>query len=353
MLKVGIIGAGSISLCHIDSYVKNPDCEVVAVADLNLAQAQKVAEKYGIKNAYADYHDILNDKSIDAVSICTPTFTHKNILIETIDSGKHILCEKPPALNAQETRECVEYAKKHNKHIMYAFVIRFRNEHKYLKEYIDAGKMGKIMCAEAVRIYRCNQSGGWFIDKSKSGGGPLIDANIHEIDSALYFMGYPKPKVVMGFASDANKDLPAKIKGHNVGWVSADKNSYKRDIESVASGYVKFDNGSYLYIKTSFVLPSVVEDTYIDICGEKAAARLEPFNKGRELRMVDTEDNYLREVHPVLDETDVYQEEINHFVDCCVNGTECMCKMEDAITLMEIIDAIYKSAETGMPVIFD
>ena len=353
MFRVGIIGAGSISVEHIRTYIANKECEVVAIADINIELAKKRAEEYKIETVYSDYHEILNDKEIDAVSIATPTFTHKQMLIEAIESGKHILCEKPPALNATELKECAELAKGYDKCIMFALAARFWNEIKFLKEYVDSGKMGKILCAEAVRMHRCDSTKGWFLSKSKSGGGPLIDANIHEIDQALYLMGYPKPKTVMGFTSDFNKDLPSKIKSFNSGWVSADENTYERDVENVASAYITFENGSYLFIKTSTVLNTVTEGTYIEISGEKAGARVAPLHPGEEIKMVDCiDDSYIREFTPVLDRADPYQEEIDHFVDCCINGTKCICKMEEAILLMEIIDAIYESARTGEPVRF-
>lgn len=354
MLVIGIIGAGSISECHIEPYLNNGNCRIKAIADLNLDIAKAKAEKYGIENAYADYKEILNDKEIDAVSIVTPTFTHCNIVKEALEAGKNILCEKPPALNAEQTRECAKLAEKSGKLLMYAFVCRFRSHMQYMKQYMDAGKMGKVVSAEAVRMHLCDKTGGWFLNKSRSGGGPLIDANIHEIDSILYLMGYPKVKMVVGCTSQVNSDLPSKVKGIiNNGWVSSDVNTYDRTVENVASGYVVFENGAYLFIKTSTVMNVVKEETYMEICGEKAGVRMEPLVPGSELKMVEvTDDNYIREVKPVIENVQVYQEQVNHFVDCCINGTECICKNDEAVKLMEIIDAIYKSAETGKPIMF-
>ena len=348
MLKIGMIGAGTISTCHLEAYKNHADCEIVAIADVNTELAEKRAEEYNIKNAYGDYKELLQDENIDAVSIVTPPFTHKQIIMDALRSGKHVLCEKPPALSAEETMECVEYAKDCGKQLMFAFVCRFRNESQYLKEYIDSGKMGKVFCAEAVRLSRCDQHNGWFLKKKLSGGGPLRDGAIHEIDLALYLMGYPKPKTVLGFTSDINKNLANQIKGLKRGWVSADQNVYERDIENVASGYVLFENGSYLIIKTSTILHTVTEGVSVEVSGENAGARMEPFVSGKELSMVDCQDRqFLREFKPVLDSADIFQEEINHFVNCCMNGAECICKPEEAVRLMQIIDALYLSAEIG------
>lgn len=353
MLKVGIIGAGSISVEHINPYLKNGNCEIVAIADLNLDFAKKRAAEFNIPKAYADYRDILNDKDIDAVSIVTPTFTHKNIVIDALKSGKHILCEKPPALNADDVQECADLAKETGKCLMYAFVCRFRPQMQYLKKFVDAGKMGKFVCAEGVRLHRCDSTSGWFLNKSKAGGGPLLDANIHELDMIMYLMGYPKVKTVLGFTSDVNKELPSRIQGMNEGWVSSDKNTYTRDVENVAGAMITLENGAYIHLKTSTVLCTVTQNTYVEISGEKAGIRMEPHTLGKELVTVElTEDGYFKDVKPVIQDVSPYYGQVDHFVDCCLNGTECICKTEEAVAIMRIMDAIYKSAETKEPVNF-
>ena len=353
MLKIGIIGAGSIAEYHIGSYLASGKCEIKAIADINREFAKQKADKYNIPDIYEDYHELLKDESIEAVSIVTPTFTHKWIMIDAIKAGKHILCEKPPALNAEETRECCELAKKSDKVIMFGLVCRFGSHLQYLKEYVESGKMGKIMTVEAQRIFRCSIIGGWFANKKMSGGGPLIDGGIHELDSALYVMGYPKPKTVVGYTSDINKDLPDRLKGKKSGWTAAD-NSLKneRDVENVASGYVTFENGSSLFIKTSTILNSVTEGTSIEFCGEKSGALLKPFAADNTLSFIDTSENYMKEFKPILDKGNIFQEEINHFIDCCINDKECIVKLDEVVRLMEIIDAIYKSAETGKAIQF-
>ena len=351
MLNIGIIGAGSISDKHLTAYAANTECRVKAIADLNIETAKKKAEEYKIEDVYSDYHDILNDKEIDAVSIVTPTFTHKNLVIEALNAGKHVLCEKPPALNAAETRELKAAAEKSNKCLMFGFIARFGAEAKYVKEYIDAGKMGKILYAEAARVSRASARGGRFVSKEKAGGGILLDGNIHEIDELLYVMGYPKPKAVLALTSDMNSDLPQRL--GTKGWTSADKNAYKADVEVFASALVTFENGACLSIKASTVLNTVDVGVYMSISGEKAGMKMERFVPGKELRMLEiTDDNQMVESTPELNVANKWPLEIGHFVDCCQGKAECITKIDEAIRLMEIIDAIYKSAETGLPVIF-
>ncbi len=356
MLKIGIIGAGTISDNHINAYRGHQECEVVSIADINLALAEKKAKTYNIANAYSDYHEILNDKEIDAVSIVTPTFTHKQIIIEALAAGKHVLSEKPPALNADEVREIKAVAEKSDKCLMFGLICRFRSQIQYLKKYIEAGKMGPILYTEAVRTTRCSGLKGWFVKKSMSGGGPLIDSNIHEIDCLLYLMGYPKPKTVLGFTSDMNKDLPDKIKGRTLSYVSSDTNVYERDVETFASALVTFENGACLSIKTSSVFNGVSTGLHMEISGEKAGARMEPWNPDKTLAMIELNDeNYMQEVKPTLTNVaggDLWFKQISHFVDCCTKRAECITKIDEAEMLMEIIDAVYKSAQTGKAINF-
>lgn len=354
MLKIGIIGAGSISESHIDCYINNDDCEVVAIADINIELAHERASKYGIKKVFADYRELLKDKHVDAVSIVTPTFTHKDIVVDALKSGKHVLCEKPPALNADEVRECQKVANETGNLLMFAFVCRFRSQVQYLKKYIDAGKMGKIVSAECGRVMRCIGSEGWFIRREK-GGGCLMDSAVHELDNALYLMGYPRPKSVIASQTFVNGDLFGKMNSAKFCWKSKDLNKYERNIESAISAFVTLDNGASLYIKAATALNSVMPGVWVDICGEKSGARIDAFanNKKGTLDILEITDNYyFSETTPILDNVNIFEDEINHFVDCCVNNTECICKVEEAVILMEIINAAYKSAESGLPVIF-
>ena len=348
-MNIGIIGAGSISKYHIKAYSAIPECKVTAIADLNLSLAQELAREYGIESAYSDYRDILSDERIDAVSIVTPTFTHKNIVLEAIKANKHILCEKPPALNADEVKACAEAAKNYGKCFMYGFVCRFKTEVQFVRDYIASGKMGKIICADGARITALSRWYGWFNSKEK-GGGVLRDAAIHELDLMLYLMGYPKPKAVLAAQDSSNSALLDRVKSEIGGWKSADTLSYKRDVEDVIKGFVTFENGASLTISASSILRTVEERRYVEINGDTAGARF--FANGKTLEMTEINDEDMSVTYtPTLEQKDGFAWEIGHFVDCCQGKAECMCRAEEAIRLMEIIDAIYKSAETGMPVL--
>lgn len=350
-LRVAIIGAGSIAKRHLKTFNANPNADVVCICDMNEDRVQAMAKEFNVPNYCTDYMDILKDETVEAVVIVTPTFTHAPIVLEALKHNKHVLCEKPPALNVQEAQACADAAAKSGKLLMHAFSLRFSGTSTFLKNYIDSGAMGDIYFAEASRMERCSKLGGWFVNKELSGGGKLIDACIHQLDLALYLMGHPKIKSVKGFTSHINAHLPGIMKGSKAIYSSADKNTYERSVESVASGMVTFENGACLMLKASDVLNIVDEGKGVELCGTKAGIKIS--GKG-ELRMVTVDDSgYYLQSSPVLTESvDTFTQELNHFVDCCVKGTECICKPEQAVEVMRIITAIYESAESGKEILF-
>ena len=151
-------------------------------------------------------------------------------------------------------------------------------------------------------------------------------------------------------ASLIRSDLHSRLQSNGAIWTSEDKNKYETDVESAISGYVSFEDGSGIYVKAAGTLNSVKTGSYLDISGEKAGARFEGSDGALEILEL-TDDNYFVESKPCLKSSELYQEEIDHFIDC-LGGAECIIKPSEAVTLMEIIDAMYKSADTGLPVVF-
>ena len=354
MFNVGIIGAGTISVYHIESYNKLDECRVKAISDINRNLAEERAQKYFIDDVYTDYKELLQDKEIDAVSVATPTFTHKAIVIDALRAGKHVLCEKPPAMTADEVRECKRAAEEEGKLLMFAFVVRFFPFVQDVKKYIEDGKMGKPLMADCGRTARCFGSQGWFA-RRELGGGFLRDSAIHELDSTLYLMNYPRPVAVVANQTFANGDLFERLNGEKSFWASSDTNKYERNVESAIYGFITLDNGASITVKAAAILNLIEEGKWIELAGERAGVKIDfAPSDGKKLKFLEiTEDFRHSEYAPDTKVGDVYYAEVSHFLDCCKNGRECMCKNEEAVILMEIIEALYKSAETGKPVVFE
>ena len=150
-----------------------------------------MAAKYGGR-AYDTAEELLADPAIDAVSVCAANYAHAELTIKALRAGKHVLCEKPMALNAEEARQMKEAADRNGKLLMIGFVRRYGNDCKIMEDFVNSGYFGDIYYSKATYLRRNGNPGGWFGDKSRSGGGPLIDLGVHVIDLTRYLMGKPR-----------------------------------------------------------------------------------------------------------------------------------------------------------------
>lgn len=344
--KIAIIGVGNISGVHISAYQKNPDVELYAFCDINETQLNKRGEEFGITRLYTDCEEMLHElPEIDAVSVCTWNSAHAPCTIAALKAGKHVLCEKPMALNAKEAAEMQKAAKESGKLLMIGFVRRFGNDCAMLKDLIADEQFGDLYWAKATYLRRNGNPGGWFGDKSRSGGGPLIDLGVHVIDLTRYLMGNHKPVSVYGatFQKLFNRK---DIKG-GVGYrsVSASDNDIC-DVEDAVTALIRFDNGSVIQVEASFSLNIEKDKGEIELFGTKAGAKLDP-----ELRVFSSMNGYMNNVSfhdsTALSFNGLFDNEINHFVDCVRTGAPCRNPAEDGVMLMRILDGIYESAYTG------
>lgn len=348
-IKIGIIGVGNIAGTHIRAYLKNPNVELYAFCDINEEQLKKMGEEFGIERLYTDVNEMLALTEIDAVSVCTWNSAHAECAIAALNAGKHVLCEKPMAVNAVQAEEMKAAAEKNGKLLMIGFVRRYGNDCKILKEFIDTDYFGDIYYAKATYLRRNGNPGGWFGDKSRSGGGPLIDLGVHVIDLVRYLMGNPKPVSVYGatfqklFDRNNLKDKKAYVS------VSKSDNDIC-DVEDLATAMIRFDNGAVLSIEASFSLNTKSDEGKIEFFGTKGGAKLDP-----ELEMYSEINDYMANVElttkTALTLEGIFEEEINHFADCVQNGVPCRAPAEDGVTLMSILDAVYESARTGHEVV--
>ena len=349
-IKVGVIGAGSISQEHIRSYLNNPGVELYALCDINEKTLKNAGEKYGVTRLFTDKDKMLAAlPERDAVSGCTWNSAHAPCAIAALNAGCHVLCEKPMATSAAEARRMVEAAEKNNRLLMIGFVRRYGNDCAILKDFISAGYFGDLYYAKATYLRRNGNPGGWFGDKSRSAGGPLIDLGVHVIDLVRYLMGNPKAVSVYGATFQKLFNRPNIKTGG--GWVSADKAQQDIcDVEDLATAMIRFDNGAVLSVEASFSLNIKKDEGTIQLFGTKAGAKLDP-----DLEMYNDINGYLANVQldapTALSFDGLFDNEVNHYIDCILNGTDCVSPAQDGVELMRILDAIYRSAETGHEVI--
>ena len=350
-LKIAIVGTGSISHSHIHGYLLNPDVELYAFCDINEERVKMMGEKYGVKRLYTDEATMLRElPEIDAVSVCTWNSQHAPCTIMALNAGKHVLCEKPMATCAADAVKMKEAAEKNGRLLMVGFVRRYGNDAKILKDYIDGGYFGEIYYGKATYLRRNGSPGGWFGDKSRSGGGPLIDLGVHVIDLTRYLMGNPLPVSVFGAAFHKLGNRPS-IKDRKKGYASSTGGPEVFDVEDLATAMIRYDNGAVVSIEAAFSLNIKEDEGKIQLFGTRAGAKLDP-----SLEMYTELNGYMSNVtldtETALDFDGLFEGEIDHYVDCIRGRADrCISPAEDGITLMKILDGIYESARTGHEVI--
>jgi predicted dehydrogenase len=260
-LKVGVIGLG-MGRWHLQNYAKCPEAEIIALCDVDKERLKSAQEEYGVKHVFINYEEMLNLKGLQAVTLALPNRLHAPVTIAALSAGKHVLCEKPMAMNAKEAEEMVRTAKKAKKQLMIHFNQRFTQDALFLKRYIDAGHLGEIYYAKTgwTRRRGVPGMGSWFTRKAEAGGGGLIDLGVHMLDFALYMMGYPKSVSVIG--RTYAKFGPAM--GEREGKVF--------DVDDLAAALITFENGATLFLEASWATNIEQETISTELCGTQGGA---------------------------------------------------------------------------------
>lgn len=356
-VRIGVVGAGCMSAYHIAGF-RNAGADVAAVADPNAAAAAACAAKHGIARVYASAEEMLAKEPLDAVSILVPNKFHAPLAIAALRAGKHVFCEKPPALNAREAAEMARTAAVAGRRLMFDFNNRARPEAAAIKAEIDAGRLGVVNSAQALWIRRTGIPGfgGWFTTKALSGGGPVIDL-LHALDLALWFMGYPDPEWALARTFD---DFIAdrRFKGP---WGIPDRADGVCDVEAAAQGFVTFRGGSCLYLRASWAEMIAREEMSVTLQGTRAGARM------RRLFGTDGCDETAEDVCEVYrlteqgaradgsltEERDAAMGRVRcaeNFIRTLQGREEPLSHPAEAVRLMQIVDAVYASAQAARPV---
>ena len=331
--KVGIVGVGVIGRAHIKAFSASRIAEVTAIADINPEALRSACKEFKIENAFTDYQDLLAMDSIDAVAVCTPPFVHAKITCDAASSGKHVLCEKPMALNSAEARRMVEACNKAGVKLAIC-----SSRHKFsplvelAKRFIEEGRIGKIYYYRATMVRRRGRPGidilkgsKWFLDSSKAGGGALIDIGCYDIDVALYLLGNVQPVSASAMTFSGIEPAP--------------KLDTTYDVEEHSSVFVRFKEDVTAVFETTWAanMNSYAETL---IFGSKGGLRLDPFTYYTE------EDGMgVSKIYDVPhDSGEIWSRLVEDFITACLRDRKPKTSGEEGLKIMEIIDMAYRSA---------
>jgi predicted dehydrogenase len=364
-IRIGIIGCGGIATQkHLPSLsaFKNL-CDITAFCDIEKNKAVSLAENFGFTKAkiYTDYRELLADKNIDVVHVCTPNVSHSPITVDAFGAGKHVMCEKPMAATTADAEKMMAAWKKSGKKFTIGYQNRFRPEVQMLKQCCVAGDLGDIYYGKAFAIRRRGvPNWGVFMDKEKQGGGPLIDIGTHALDMTLWMMDNYEVASVSGTTFYKLGTSKQATEGNK--WGPWDHKKY--DVEDSAFGFVKMKNGALINIEASWALNILdSREASTTLCGTKSGAEIRSgmsysedlliFNRGRAGALVEETLSpggkvaYYDSVHTghgIL--------EAKQWLEAIAKDKEPLAKPEQAFIVTKILDAVYQSAKTGKEIVF-
>ncbi len=341
-LRIGIVGAGNIAVnAHLPAYQECDNVEVVAIADLNVERAKEAAEKYNIPAYFGSVEDMLENADIQAIDICTWNNGHAPVCIAAAKAGKHVVCEKPMAMDLDGAKAMEAAVKEAGVTFMLAVPGRFNNQNMYVRDMYEKGDLGDVYYAKVANVRRRGTPTGWFTDRKTSGGGPVIDIGVHSIDAAWYMMGTPKPTRVSAQVFAPHGDYQTKGVSR---WQGTPCPDNQFDCEDSGAGVIHFENGASMLFEASWALngPS---HTSVQLVGSKAGITLEP------LMVYGERNDYLSDDTITIDENNRFADELRHFADCVLNGKTPKYPLEQAVQMQEMLQAIYDSAAEGKEIV--
>jgi len=324
MIKIAIAGAGYIAEIHAAAIKSTPDTELSAVVDKFPDKLQALAKKFGIKHQFDTLEKVLENGSVDALVIGTPNYLHAPQTIAALNAGIHVMVEKPMAMNASEAQLMVEASQRSGALLMVAHCWRFDPEVLWLREQVKKGHLGKIIRTKGYGVHPLWGPSGWFTQRKFAGGGAMADVGVHALDSARFLLGDPQPESVYA----------------RIGTYYGDY-----DVDDTGLLIVNWEGGAVSYIESGWWQPHTDGPLpATQLYGTRAFGQLFPTYIQEQNIKQDPGFSYPRKEHCPQS---LYDDQMSYFIQC-IRGhhTPVPGGIEGWIN-MKVIDAAYKSAQTG------
>ena len=319
MLTIGLAGFGGIGQVHFSNYQHIADAKVSAICDPS-PKAQRAAEEKGIPY-YANLRSMLVEIKPDIVDVCTPSFLHHALVMEALRDGRHVICEKPLALNSKDAKEMYTLAEQQDVQLLVGHVLQFYPASKLLHEITRDGRYGKPLDAVFLRLSACPRwaAGGWLLDKSKSGLLPF-DLHIHDLDLMISLFGKPESfETVSGGREGAGYEEYYRIfyRYPNLN-VCCEAAWYNAEIPFTASWRVYFEKAVLIH----------------------EGGKLTAYSLDAPRKEFDIEEKLKIETGINLPPTGVFHEELSFFLDRIRSGEKEQYRREEIIALISILEDI-------------
>ncbi|MBI4928864.1 MAG: Gfo/Idh/MocA family oxidoreductase [Anaerolineae bacterium] len=325
-MKFAIAGAGYIAEIHAKA-LQNNGASLTTVIERFPEKACAFAEKLGAPGCYAEIEEALAQADFDALVIGTPNFLHAPQAIAALRAGKHVLVEKPMAMNSVEAQAMAEAAQQSGACLMVAHCWRFDQDVLWLRERV--GQLGKIIRTKGYGVHTHWGPAGWFTQQALAGGGALADMGIHALDTARFLLGDPQPVSVYAKMGTNYKDF---------------------DVDDTGVMIVEWDNGATSYIESGWWQPhSDGPEAATQVYGTRGFGRLFPTRL--ELPNPQTEQVEVEEsgfAFPRVEHCpqEMYDAQMAYFIDCINRGTTPVPGAQEGLVNMKVVDAAYQSSKT-------
>ena len=354
-LRVGIIGTGWIAESHIEQYVKFPDVEVVAMADLIPGKCQAFCEKMGVDytniHFYPDHKSMLANEKLDGVSICTYNATHAECAIDALNAGVNVLLEKPFTVTLDEAIEVMKAEKASGKLLTIGFQPRMDPNMQEVKEIVELGELGEVYYTQTGGGRRRCIPNSTFIEKSTAGIGALGDIGCYSLDMVLNAIGYPKPLTVTGYTSNffgTNEKYQYADKFH-----TAKENAERFSVDDFAAAFVRLEGGIILDFRIAWAMHLDTPGDTI-IMGKKASLRIPSTDcwngsVGGEMTVYTDVGGLQTQIKiPIIpNNKSLFEMKVRSFLDAIKDGSPAPVPSSQIVYNQAIIDGINKSAACG------
>ncbi|MEX1111317.1 MAG: Gfo/Idh/MocA family oxidoreductase [Chthoniobacterales bacterium] len=345
VVRFGFIGAGMIAHHSAKTVHQHPRGRVTAVYDTNPVRASELAGKQGAAKVCSSVEQMLADPEIDAVYIAVPNKFHAGAVVAALEAGKHVLVEKPLAMNAVEGAAMLAAARASGRTFLVGMNQRYAPSAQTIHAAVAAGEAGEIYHAKAYWWRRSGipKLGTWFTHKALAGAGACNDIGVHALDVCLFMMGNFEPVTVSGatYAKFGPRGL-----GEG-GWGQSDREHTDFDVDDFATAFIRMRNGATVTLDAVWASHCPDEQKFgVELYGTEGGFSLDPLqfrHAGSDSYLV--EESLQRPL--ALPHGDRFHNLINHLLE----GEELLVKPAQALVVQKILDAINESARTGREVV--
>ncbi|MBS4220422.1 Gfo/Idh/MocA family oxidoreductase [Bacillus sp. FJAT-49711] len=320
-MKIAVIGSGKLGQRHLDAWSKVKGIEIVGVIARNQERLNKVANKYGTK-AFSSIEELVVNSEVDVIDICTPTHTHAALVVEAANHKKHVICEKPLALNSGEAEDIIKVCEENKVQLFVAQTLRFFPEYVDARNQVKNGAIGNPGVIRMSRGVPHPAADSWYSDESKS-GGLFVDLGVHDLDWLLWTFG------------DVERVMAKRVK----------RSSEDGNLEY---GFInlKMADGTIAHVELSWAEPKFKAS--FELTGDKGMITYN-YDDSYPLAVQFRSEDYVQIPRTIL-EKDPYQRQLEHFVKCISGEEKQIVTASDALNVIRVAEAALQSAEEGQPV---